>query len=44
MTDKITLEVNGTMHTIEADPDMPLLDALRNDIGLKNTHFGCGLA
>ena len=44
MTDKITLEVNGTMHTIEADPDMPLLYALRNDIGLNNPHFGCGLA
>ena len=44
MTDKITLDVNGTMHTIEADPDMPLLYALRNDIGLNNPHFGCGLA
>jgi nicotinate dehydrogenase subunit A len=44
MTDKITLDVNGTMHTIEADPEMPLLYALRNDIGLNNPHFGCGLA
>jgi nicotinate dehydrogenase subunit A len=44
MTDKITLNVNGTTHTIEADPEMPLLYALRNDIGLNNPHFGCGLA
>ncbi len=44
MTDKITLNVNGTIHTIEADPEMPLLYALRNDIGLNNPHFGCGLA
>ena len=44
MTDKITLDVNGTKHTIETDPEMPLLYALRNDIGLNNPHFGCGLA
>jgi nicotinate dehydrogenase subunit A len=41
---RITLNVNGTNHTIDADPDMPLLYALRNDIGLNNPHFGCGLA
>src|SRR3982074_568229 len=41
---KITLDVNGKSHTIDADPDMPLLYALRNDIGLNNPHFGCGLA
>ena len=31
-------------HTVDADPDMPLLYALRNDLGLNNPHFGCGLA
>jgi nicotinate dehydrogenase subunit A len=41
---RISLDVNGGVHTIEADPDMPLLYALRNDIGLNNPHFGCGLA
>ena len=41
---KITLDVNGKSHAIDADPDMPLLYALRNDIGLNNPHFGCGLA
>ena len=41
---RINLNVNGKDHTIDADPDMPLLYALRNDIGLNNPHFGCGLA
>ncbi len=41
---RINLDVNGTMHSIDADPDMPLLYALRNDLGLSNPHFGCGLA
>jgi nicotinate dehydrogenase subunit A len=41
---RITLDVNGSVHTIDADPDMPLLYALRNDLGLNNPHFGCGLA
>src|SRR5437016_11771190 len=41
---RFTLDVNGKTHTIDADPDMPLLYALSNDIGLNNPHFGCGLA
>ncbi len=44
MAQTFTLNVNGKDHTVEADPDMPLLYALRNDIGLNNPHFGCGLA
>jgi nicotinate dehydrogenase subunit A len=44
MTQRIPLDVNGRTHTIEADPDMPLLYALRNDLGLNNPQFGCGLA
>ncbi|HVY57922.1 MAG TPA: (2Fe-2S)-binding protein [Xanthobacteraceae bacterium] len=44
MRQKISLNVNGQVHSIEADPDMPLLYALRNDLGLNNPHFGCGLA
>jgi nicotinate dehydrogenase subunit A len=38
------LKVNGTIHTIEADPDMPLLYALRDELQLSNPHFGCGLS
>ena len=44
MTQTITLKVNGVSHTITADPDMPLLYALRDDLGMNNPHFGCGLA
>jgi nicotinate dehydrogenase subunit A len=39
-----SIPVNGTDHKVDVDPDMPLLYALRNDIGLNNPHFGCGLA
>ncbi len=44
MTQSFTLHVNGTSHRIDGDPDMPLLYALRDDLGLNNPHFGCGLA
>jgi nicotinate dehydrogenase subunit A len=44
MAQKFSLNVNGTVHTVEAEPDMPLLYALRDDLGLNNPHFGCGLA
>jgi len=41
----ITMNVNGASKTIDAwDPDMPLLYALRNDLGLHALKFGCGLA
>lgn len=30
------------MTEIDADPDTPLLAALRNQLGLTGTHFGCG--
>jgi len=41
---RMTLDVNGKVETIDADPDMPLLYALRNELALNNPHFGCGLA
>lgn len=41
---RITLNVNGAQHGFRADPEMPLLYALRNEVGLDNPHFGCGLA
>ena len=44
MNQKFSLNVNGKVHNVEADEGMPLLYALRNDIGLNNPHFGCGLA
>lgn len=40
----LTLQVNGKAAVLRVDdPDMPLLYALRNDLNLKGTHFGCGL-
>ena len=41
---KHELHVDGGAHVIDADGDMPLLYALRDDLGLKNPRFGCGLA
>ncbi len=37
------LTVNGTAHTIPDDPQTPLLDVLRNTLGLTGARFGCGL-
>jgi nicotinate dehydrogenase subunit A len=39
----VTLKVNGAVHSVEAEPDTPLLYALRNDLGLSAAKFGCGL-
>lgn len=43
MSQKITLQVNGTVHHLEVDPETPLLAVLRNDLGLYGPKFGCGL-
>ncbi len=40
----ITLKLNNTNHTIEADPKMPLLWAIRDVVGLTGTKYGCGIA
>ncbi len=45
MARKITLDVNGKASAVEVDdPQMPLLYALRDDLGLHGPRFGCGLA
>ena len=38
----ITLQINGGKYTIDADPTMPLLWAIRDIIGLTGTKYGCG--
>ncbi len=38
------LTVNGKAVTINASPDTPLLWALRDDLNMNGTKFGCGLA
>ncbi len=44
MNEKFSLSVNASTHSVTADPDTPLLYVLRDDLGLNNPHFGCGLA
>ena len=39
----ITLNVNGQRYEVGAEPETPLLYALRNDLRLKCARFGCGL-
>ena len=36
--------VNGKSHTLDVESEMPLLWALRNEIGLTGTKYGCGIA
>jgi isoquinoline 1-oxidoreductase alpha subunit len=38
------LTVNGKLYTLDIEPEMPLLWALRNEIGLTGTKYGCGIA
>ena len=40
----ITLHVNGTEHSTDADPSLPLLWILRDELNLTGTKFGCGEA
>ena len=41
---EIKFVLDGKPVAVEADPEMPLLYALRNELGCNNPHFGCGLA
>jgi len=36
------LNINGDTHTLDADPEMPILWALRDILKLKGSKFGCG--
>ena len=38
----VTLNVNGTTHTLDVDTDTPLLWILRDHLALYGTKFGCG--
>ncbi|HVT53880.1 MAG TPA: (2Fe-2S)-binding protein [Dongiaceae bacterium] len=40
----VTLIVNGTPHQLDIEPETPLLWALRDELGLTGTKFGCGIA
>lgn len=39
-----TFKVNGVEHTLDIEPDMPLLWAIRDELGMTGTKFGCGIA
>jgi isoquinoline 1-oxidoreductase alpha subunit len=39
-----TLLINGVEYTLDVEPEMPLLWALRDELGLTGTKFGCGIA
>jgi len=38
---QVSLHVNGTLHTLEVEPRLSLLDALRQNLRLTGTHAGC---
>jgi isoquinoline 1-oxidoreductase alpha subunit len=40
----ITLKVNGETHSVDVDPQTPLLWVLRDTVGLTGTKYGCGIA
>jgi aerobic-type carbon monoxide dehydrogenase small subunit (CoxS/CutS family) len=39
-----SLKVNGKQVNLDVEPDMPLLWALRDELGLTGTKYGCGIA
>jgi isoquinoline 1-oxidoreductase alpha subunit len=40
----ISINVNGQDHSVDVEPDTPLLWVIRDAVGLKGTKFGCGIS
>ncbi|MDQ3290041.1 MAG: (2Fe-2S)-binding protein [Bacteroidota bacterium] len=40
----LSLTINNQSHTVDVDPEMPLLWVIRDIVGLTGTKFGCGMA
>lgn len=40
----LTLKVNGQLHSLDVEPDMPLLWVLRDHVGLTGAKYGCGIS
>jgi isoquinoline 1-oxidoreductase alpha subunit len=40
----IKLNVNGRVHTVDVEPEMPLLWVLRDELKMAGTKYGCGIA
>jgi isoquinoline 1-oxidoreductase alpha subunit len=38
------LEVNGKVHDVDVEPEMPLLWVLRDELGITGPKYGCGIA
>ena len=38
------LTVNGTVHDVDVEDDMPLLWVLRDELGITGPKYGCGIA
>src|SRR5215475_1996972 len=38
------LTINGKVHDVDVEPDTPLLWAIRENVGLTGTKYGCGIA
>jgi isoquinoline 1-oxidoreductase alpha subunit len=38
------INVNGKIHTVDADPNTPLLWVIREQLGMTGTKYGCGVA
>lgn len=38
------LTVNGTEHSVDVEPEMPLLWVLRDELGITGPKYGCGIA
>ena len=40
----ISLNINGKSHSVNSDPDTPLLWVIRDELRLTGTKYGCGIA
>ena len=40
----VRLNINGKDHDVDVEPDTPLLWAIRENVGLTGTKYGCGIA
>jgi aerobic-type carbon monoxide dehydrogenase small subunit (CoxS/CutS family) len=40
----LSLKVNGKLHSVNVEPETPLLWVIRDTIGLTGTKYGCGIA
>jgi nicotinate dehydrogenase subunit A len=40
----LSLKVNGKQHTVDVEPETPLLYVLSDELGLRGPKFGCGMA